>query len=91
VSTTTGDRCVDDVSLHHPRVVRHHREPRQVHDVDTERQRRTLTFSGSLVQALLGDDDGGTVSARARRRQAAPDDDPADPGAHAHRTEEPTR
>jgi hypothetical protein len=31
------------------------------------------------------------VSARARRRQAAPDDDPADPGAHAHRTEEPTR
>jgi hypothetical protein len=58
VSTTTGDRCVDDVSLHHPRVVRHHREPRQVHDVDTERQRRTPTFSGSLVQALLGDDDG---------------------------------
>jgi hypothetical protein len=29
-----------------------------VHDVDTERQRRTLTFSGSLVQALLGHDDG---------------------------------
>jgi hypothetical protein len=70
VSTTTGDRCIDDLSLHHPRVVRHDREPRQVHDVDTERQRRILTFSGSLTEALLGDDgtDGvGPRPAPARR------------------------
>ena len=92
MTTTTGDRCVDNLSLHDIRVVRHHREPRQVHDADTERQRRTLTFSGSLVEALLGDD-GRTdrvgprpaPARRARRRPGRPQ------GSQAPRTEELTR
>jgi hypothetical protein len=89
VTTTTGDRCVDNLSLHDPRVVGHLREPRQVHD--TERQHRTLTFSGSLVKALLGDDgrtDGvdprPAPARRARRRPGGPQ------GSQAPRTEEPT-
>jgi hypothetical protein len=63
-----------------------------VHDADTERQRRTLTFSGSLVEALLGDDDRTDGVGSARGRHAAPDDDPATlVGAARPRTEEPTR
>ena len=92
MTTTTGDRCVDDLSLHDPRVVRHRREQRQVHDADTERQRRTLTFSGSLVEALLGDDDRtdgvGPRPAPARRTRRRPG---RPQGSHAPRTEEPTR
>jgi hypothetical protein len=63
-----------------------------VHDADTERQRRTLTFSGSLVEALHGED-GRTYgrrpapapARRTRRRPGRPQ------GPQAPRTEEPTR
>jgi hypothetical protein len=56
------DRRADDLSVDHPRVVQHYREARKVRDssdeVDTERQRTAVTSYRSLIDALLGDDDG---------------------------------
>jgi len=56
------DRRADDLSVDHPRVVQHYREARRVRDsegeVDTEQQRTAVTSYRSLIDALLGDDDG---------------------------------
>lgn len=55
------DRRADDLSVDHPRVVQHFREARRVRDADdtdTENQRKAVTSYRSLVNALLGDDDG---------------------------------
>jgi hypothetical protein len=52
------DRRAEDLSVEHPKVVRHYREARAVHDaqgnVDTEKQRTAVTSYRSLVDALLG-------------------------------------
>jgi hypothetical protein len=56
------DRRADDLSVDHPRVVQHYREARRVRDsegeVDTEQQRTAVTSYRSLIDALLGDEDG---------------------------------
>lgn len=56
------DRRADDLSVDHPRVVQHYREARRVRDtegeVDTEQQRTAVTSYRSLIDALLGDDEG---------------------------------
>jgi hypothetical protein len=52
------DRRAEDLSVEHPKVVRHYREARAVRDakgsVDTEQQRHALTSYRSLVEELLG-------------------------------------
>ena len=65
------DRRADDLSVDHPRVVQHYREARRVRDsdgeVDTEDQRTAVTSYRSLIDALLGDDDGRGQEHRGER------------------------
>jgi hypothetical protein len=65
------DRRADDLSVDHPRVVQHYREARRVRDsgddADTERQRTAITSYRSLIDALLGDDDGRGQEHRGER------------------------
>ena len=65
------DRRADDLSVDHPRVVQHYREARRVRDsegeVDTEQQRTAVTSYRSLIDALLGDEDGHGAERGAER------------------------
>jgi FtsZ-interacting cell division protein ZipA len=84
------DRRADDLSVDHPRVVQHYREARRVRDsdgeVDTEDQRTAVTSYRSLIEALLGDDDGRGQEHRGDRdRDDADGADGAPAGRHALR------
>jgi hypothetical protein len=89
------DRRADDLSVDHPRVVQHYREARKVREadgeVDTERQRTAVTSYRSLIDALLGDDDGERHDDRAAdvRDTDARDTDARDTDAgHTPRTDD---
>jgi FtsZ-interacting cell division protein ZipA len=84
------DRRADDLSVDHPRVVQHYREARRVRDsdgeVDTEDQRTAVTSYRSLIEALLGDDDGRGQEHRGERdRDDVDGADGAPAGRHALR------
>ena len=84
------DRRADDLSVDHPRVVQHYREARRVRDsdgeVDTEDQRTAVTSYRSLIDALLGDDDGRGQEHRGERdRDDVDGADGAPAGRHALR------
>jgi hypothetical protein len=77
------DRRADDLSVDHPRVVQHYREARRVRDtegeVDTEQQRTAVTSYRSLIDALLGDEDGrGAEHGAERTADRGTDRVPAD-------------
>lgn len=84
------DRRAEDLSVDHPRVVQHYREARRVRDsdgeVDTEDQRTAVTSYRSLIEALLGDDDGrGQEHRDERDRDDVDGADGAPAGRHALR------